>query len=128
MRPTYSGVTQLTTMSQYTEKITGSNGLLCLLIYSSDDSYSQTLYQNLVTMSNSTDFNLVQFFAINLINNAVRTQLLTENALTQEKSVVRFYFRGKRYKSFYYDSSSIVNAVVEIKAKLNSLLAHDIII
>lgn len=120
---TYSGVTLLTTLSQYTAAI-NSTGTVCLLIYSADDSYSETLYQNLITMSNTSVLNRVQFFAINLMNNAVRTQLMVENALTLEKSVVRFYFNGQRYKSLTFNSTTIVDAVDEITAKLTSILSR----
>lgn len=125
----FSGVTLITTLTEYTEKVTNSHGLICVLIYSSDDPYSETLYQNLITMSNNTAFERVQFFAVNLINTAVRNQLMiSENALTFEKAVVRFYFKGKQYKSLTFNSTSITNAVGEIKTKLLDLLSHNIII
>lgn len=126
MTITYSGVTQLGSLTEYTEKVIGSHGVVFVLLYSSDDEYSQELYQSVVQMSYHTSFNQVQFFAVNLINNAVRNQLIAENGLTLENAVARFYLNGVRYKSFNYNSSTIVYAPTEIQDKLTYLINHNI--
>jgi hypothetical protein len=118
-------VTQLTTKSAYDTAI-NTAGLSCILIYSSDDKNSMAVYKELVKIAKDPSFLIVRFYAINLINDDVKKNLMTETGITNNKSIVRFYISGARFKSLIIDPESVGHSASDIKKKLKYIIAHTI--